>query len=148
VLIPQANLPTAPRAVAPPAEKSLDQLLDELEALRAQKAELEKKEAELTKAIRQKAERQADRMNRLGLGAAPGLPDRVGRVVLVGGAGKDEKTILDLLGLVPGQALSYPALEVARARLVKAGYRSATVEVRPGEEGYKDVVVTVGETDR
>jgi Spy/CpxP family protein refolding chaperone len=62
--IPPANVPAiSPRPVREP---SLDQMLDELEALRAQKAQIEKKEAELSRAIREKAAAQAERMNRLG----------------------------------------------------------------------------------
>lgn len=167
--IPPTDLPT--RSAPPAPEKSLDQLLDELEALRDKKAEIEKKEAELTKAILRKSERQADRMNRLGVGGTGGLvpvapvpsvapvpaatsspplsvtapaavPDRIGRIVIVNG--KDEKKVLDLVKFVSGQVLDYPSLEAARARLEKAGYPSATVEVIPGDGGLKDVVVTVG----
>ena len=159
--IPPTDVPTTPR-VAPAQEKSLDQLLDELEALRDKRAEIEKKEAELTKAILRKSEKQADRMNRLGVGsssvgvpAAPvpstvplsftkpqRVPDRIGRIVIVGA--KDDKKILDLVKFVSGQVLEYPSLEAARARLEQAGYLSATVEVIPGDGGFKDVVVTVG----
>lgn len=155
-------MPTTPRT-APAQEQSLDQLLDELEALRDKKAEIEKKEVELTKAIQRKSEKQADRMNRLGVGGSvvpvapvpviPSTPqlnftdplrvaDRVGRVLIVGG--KDEKKILDLVTIAPGQELTYPSLETARVRLGMAGYLSATVEVIPGDGGFKDVVVTVG----
>jgi hypothetical protein len=67
-LLPQPVLqqPT-PRPEVPLAEKSIDQLLDRLEALRAQKAELEKAEQELVKEIRRKMEKQSDRINRLGI---------------------------------------------------------------------------------
>ena len=50
-----------------PPEPSVDQLLDKLEALRSQKAELEKQEQELLKIVRQKLVKQSDRMGRLGI---------------------------------------------------------------------------------
>ena len=62
--VPQQIPPAGPQA---PEDKSLDQLLDELEAVRAQKAELEKREQEVTRAIQRRAEKQAERMNRLGV---------------------------------------------------------------------------------
>jgi hypothetical protein len=57
----------ASKTEVPLAEKSIDQLLDRLEALRGQKAELEKAEQELVKEIRRKMEKQSDRINRLGI---------------------------------------------------------------------------------
>jgi hypothetical protein len=139
----------------PAPEKTLEQMLDELESLRDRKAEIEKKEAELVKAIQRRSEKQADRMNRLGVGGAvvpvapqaiplvevPQVPDRVGRVVIEGNAGKDEKKIRDLVKIVPGEVLNYPALEAARTRLGNAGYPSVEVAVRDGEGNFKDVVV-------
>jgi hypothetical protein len=162
------TIPPTDNPARPAQEKSLDQLLDELEALRDKKTEIEKKEAELMKAIQRKVEKHADRMNRLGVGGAgvpvvpvpatPSIPppppfntpqlnapvpDRVGRIVIVGE--KEEKKILELVQIAPGQVLNYPSLEAARRRLVKAGYKSVTVEMRPGDGGLlKDVVVTVG----
>ncbi len=53
--------------IAVPPEPSVDQLLDKLEALRSQKAELEKQEQELLKVVRQKLAKQSDRMGRLGI---------------------------------------------------------------------------------
>ena len=97
--IPSPGVPTAPQPVpqsvpsepqpavtpssVPLAEKTLDQLLDRLEALRAQKAELEKAEQEVVKEIRRKLERQADRVNRLGITAndlfpPPGVSSSLG----------------------------------------------------------------------
>jgi hypothetical protein len=79
----------ASKTEVPLSDKSLDQMLDRLEALRAQKAELEKAEQEVVKEIRRKLEKQGDRMNRLGitptdlvpppaacssLGPPPGIP--------------------------------------------------------------------------
>jgi hypothetical protein len=69
--IPSPGVPfTPPRSAnvdVPPAEKSLDQLLDRLESLRAQKAELERQEQEVVKEIRRKVEKQSDRLQRLGV---------------------------------------------------------------------------------
>ncbi len=76
-LIPPPGVPpTTPRVVGAtdvPAERSLDQLLDRLEALRAQKAELERQEQEVVKEIRRKVEKQSDRLQRLGV-SDPILP--------------------------------------------------------------------------
>jgi hypothetical protein len=75
--IPPTAVPVAPQAIPQPprvavpdvplSEKSLDQLLDRLEALRGQKAELEKLEQEVLKEVRRKLEKQSDRINRLGI---------------------------------------------------------------------------------
>lgn len=67
VTIPQ-DTPTVAPPAARAAAKSLDQLLDRLEDLRAQKAELDRQEAEVVKEIRRKMERQTDRLQRLGVG--------------------------------------------------------------------------------
>jgi hypothetical protein len=59
------------------SEKSLDHLLDELEALRVKKAEIEKKEQELIRVIQQKTDKQVERMKKLGINgpaAAPAIP--------------------------------------------------------------------------
>jgi hypothetical protein len=68
-LIPPTTVPQGPRTAPelPLSERSLDQLLDRLEALRAQKAELEKQEQDVVKEIRRKAEKQSDRLQRLGV---------------------------------------------------------------------------------
>jgi cell shape-determining protein MreC len=70
------------QTVAPSVEKSFDQLLDEVEQVRArkaeldkQKAELEKKEQELLAEARKKLEKQNDRINRMtGTPNTPALP--------------------------------------------------------------------------
>ncbi len=53
------------------------------------------------------------------------------------------------LGMRPGQVLQYPALEAARAKLEKAGFKSVTVEVLPNEldTTFKDIRVKVTEPD-
>lgn len=71
--LPDARLPSPPGVPVAAAEKSLDQLLDRLEALRAQKAELERQEQEVVKEIRRKVEKQSDRLQRLGVND-PQLP--------------------------------------------------------------------------
>ena len=67
--IPKTSVPSTvqPDTKSAPADKAIDQLLDRLESLRAQKAELEKAEAEVVKEIRRKLEKQSDRINRLGI---------------------------------------------------------------------------------
>ncbi len=51
-----------------PADPTVDQMLDGLESLRTQKAELEKKERETVEAINKKVESQSERMRKLGIG--------------------------------------------------------------------------------
>lgn len=61
-------IPSPPPAPPkPPAEKTLDELMDEVEKIRTQKAELEKKEQELVKAIQKKTTEQNARMVKLGI---------------------------------------------------------------------------------
>ena len=70
ILPPAPPLPTAPRTStpppAPPAEKSVDDLLTELERVQLLKADLDKKEQELKAAIRKKLELQTERLKKLG----------------------------------------------------------------------------------
>jgi hypothetical protein len=142
--------PAGPQRIPPPSfpvpvpERTLDQLLDDLETLRAQKAEIEKKEAELTKTIQKKAEKQSDRLKSLGLGGPEGVDvGRVRTIRIEGATEKDEKKISTLLQIFPGQVLHAPTLEAARKRLEKAGY-PAVVELEPGDGVFKDVVVKIG----
>lgn len=146
-----------PPAVAPqpvpsvpsvPHERSVDDLLGELEGLRAQKAALEKKEQELTATLRKKLDAQAERLKKLGVApneAKPAEPDRVGKILLEGHDKKDEKKILDALGFAPGQILQYPKVEDARMRLIKAGFADVAVEVTLNEldASYKDIRVKI-----
>jgi ABC-type Fe3+-hydroxamate transport system substrate-binding protein len=73
-LIPPSGVPVVPVAPAAPQEKTIDQILDDLERVRLQKAELEKKEQELIKEARRRLEKQADRANRLGVVPVPPEP--------------------------------------------------------------------------
>jgi hypothetical protein len=135
---------------AAPHKKSVDQLLDELERVQAQKAELEDRERELKAAVRAALGRQAERVSKLGA-AAEAEPDRVGQVLLEGFAAKDEERVRRALGLVPGQVLRYPALQEASVRLEKAGFAGVTVEVVPNglDSLYKDIRVrSTAELDR
>ncbi len=151
---PSPPLPTTPAFVPtqPVKEKSLDQLLDDLELLRKQKAELEKKEQDLIKVIQQKADKQADRMKQLGLMIkVPSTePSRIGRIFLQGIAEKDEKQVQKMLDFSPGQVLEYPMLEQARVRLTKAGYQMVVVEVQPKQSDaqYLDILVKVGDKEK
>ncbi len=153
--IPAVNPPLPPPTVvvpvSPPAPSSVDDLLNQLERVQAEKAALEKKEQELKAAIRKKLDAQAERLKKLGIApkeAKEKEPDRVGRIIIEGNTKTPDKKILDKLEFCPGQLLHYPALDAARARLEKAGFRGVTVEVVPGEldANYKDVRVKVDES--
>src|SRR5205823_11197464 len=91
--IPPQSVPVAPK------EPTVDEMLDSLERLRAQKLEIEKREQELVAAIRRKIEKQAERLERLGVAPRPAAatPDRVGRIVIVGASGEAEKRIVKLV---------------------------------------------------
>ena len=146
VFIPAAPPVTVP--VPPPPPPSVEQLLDELERVQAQKAALEKKEQELKAAIRKKLEAQTERLKKLGVAPQPAKeaePDRVGRIIIEGNTKTPDEKIHALLELRPGQILQYPKLDTARTRLEKAGFSGATVEVLPDEIGstFKDVRVKV-----
>jgi hypothetical protein len=67
---PRPSIPTPPPTIVVPL-RTLDQLLDEFEFLRKQKAELEKKEEDLKKAILKKAGEQTERMKRLQITLTP-----------------------------------------------------------------------------
>jgi hypothetical protein len=83
-VIPSSNQPPAPVQqpvlnpsgwpVAPPApapKRTLDQVYDEIETVRAQKAELDKKEQELVKEARQMLDKQTERGKNLGVVPPP-----------------------------------------------------------------------------
>jgi ABC-type transport system involved in cytochrome c biogenesis ATPase subunit len=93
------------------------------------------------------------RLKKLGLAPAPVKeqePDRVGRIIIEVNTKTSEKKILEKLSFRPGQVLQYPALEEARAKLQKAGFRDVTVEVVPNEldSVFKDIRVRVIDSDR
>jgi hypothetical protein len=146
VLVPTAP-PIALPAPPPPLPKSVEDLLSELERVQAQKAELDKKEQELKAVISKKLEAQAERLKKLGVAPKAAEPDRVGKIIIEGNTKTPDDKILDKLEFRPGQVLHYPALETARTKLEKAGFRGVTVEVVPGEPGatFKDVRVKVDE---
>jgi hypothetical protein len=138
-----------PQVVQRAAEPTVEQMLDQLEKLKAQKAALEKQEAELSDAIRKKLEQQGERLKRLGLTPGPAAaaePDRVGQVMIKGATPADEKKILAAVKeFQPGAVLQYPVVAEAEERLKKAGYPMARVEVRAAESdsAFKDIVITV-----
>ncbi|MBN9517366.1 hypothetical protein J0H58_02430 [bacterium] len=71
---PDFRVQVAPTPVAStlpprPAEKSIDKMMDQLDAVRAQKAELERQEQALVKEIRERLEKQGDRARQLGIGS-------------------------------------------------------------------------------
>jgi hypothetical protein len=135
-----AGIPEVPR------EKTTDDLLAEIEQLRAQKAELDKKEQELTAALRKKLDAQAERLKKLGLAPKEAKePDRVGRIIIEGNTKTPDFKILDALDLRPGNLLRYPDIEKSRAKLEKLGLRDVMVEVLPNEldSSFKDIRVKV-----
>ncbi len=177
--IPSPNVPTAPawkpEPPSPPVaprEKTVDELLAELEDVQAQKARLDKQEAELKAAIRKKLDAQAERLKKLGVAPEPdkvgrvivegsdrggdrvilkpGEPDRVGKIIIEGNTKTPNEKILKLVELQPGQVLQYPALEAARERLKKAGFRDVVVEVIANEQysAFTDIRVKVTEADK
>jgi hypothetical protein len=149
VIIPAFPTPAPTPSVQPAKEKTLDQLLDELTTLRAQKAEMEKKEQDLIKVIQQKAVKQNERMKQLGLPPTPAgnSPDRVGRIIIEGNTVTTGGTICEMLNLQPGQVLDNTKLKEARDRLEKAGFESVLVELISSEldSTYKDIMVKVKE---
>ena len=152
VVPPSLVMPALPPAPpAPPPEKTVDQLLTELERVQAEKAAIEKKEQELKVLLRKKLEQQTERINKLGVGpsVAPPpkekRPDRVGRIMIEGNAKIPTEKVRELIGLQPGEIFQYPALEVSRANLEKYGFLGVTVEIVPGEADsqFKDIRVKV-----
>ena len=153
----QPVMPTLTGSIPPTAQgvpatvKSLDQLLDDLEKLRAKKAELEKMEQQLIKAIQEKSQKQAERMKQLGVApqAAPGTTHRVGRIIIEGNCVTPDEKFLELLKLSPGSVLENDVLEKARERFKKAGFQTATVELIPNEwdSVYQDIRVKVIEKE-
>jgi hypothetical protein len=61
--------PTVGSAASAPKERSINQLLDEIQTVRAQKAELAKREQALMAEVRKLVEQQNERLNKMGLGA-------------------------------------------------------------------------------
>ena len=160
-------VPLGPTAVPPPPEKSVEDLLNELERVQAEKAALEKREQDLKAALRKKLEAQVERLRKLGVapserdkvgralieGDAPAgdrviaKPDRVGRIIIEGNTKTADQTVLVLVDFQAGQILHYPALETAKTKLQKAGFTDVTVEVVPNnlDSGFKDVRVKLTE---
>jgi hypothetical protein len=65
------GVPAAPSlqpAPAPAKERTINQLLDEIQAVRAQKAELAKREQTLMAEVRKLVELQSERLTKMGLG--------------------------------------------------------------------------------
>jgi outer membrane translocation and assembly module TamA len=151
---PIPSLPTTATipAAQPTKEKSLDQMLDELGAIRVMKAQLEKNEQELLKAIKQKAAKQAERLKQLGVHpkVTNGEPLRIGKIIIEGNEKTRDEVILKMLKFSPGQVLEFPMLEQARARLIKEGFQRAAVEAVPNEPDslYVDLLIKVVEKER
>lgn len=139
-----------PGVVPAPYQKSVEQMILELESLTEQKAQIEKKAGELRGEIRKKLDALNDRVSKIdggkGKGATGGGPTRVGRVRLEGFAGKDEPKVLEVLeaaGLRPGQILRYPELEATRGRIERMGFQRVEVVELPNEADseFKDILV-------
>lgn len=121
-----------------------------MQAIQLQKAELLKKEQELSKSIKQKADKLTERMKQLGIDA-PAVTDsprhRVGRIIIEGNEKTADREILEFLELYPGQEYDDAAVRKSNARLKNARFGSATVEVLPNESDsvYVDVRIKVTE---
>lgn len=82
----------------------------------------------------------------------PGVPDRVGRIIIEGNEITRDRVILNQLDLRPGQILQYPRIAEAQMRLARLGIFDPddppTVEVIPNEfdSAFKDIRVRVKET--
>ncbi|HXD85044.1 MAG TPA: hypothetical protein VN641_01025 [Urbifossiella sp.] len=116
--------------------------------LRRQKAEIENKETQLTKAIQERAKAQAERMKRLGIIVPEVVPaeeskPRVGRIVIRGNADKDQDKICELLDLSAGGTWDSSMLDAAQSRLTKAGFK-AKVHALPSDTSFHDILVTIG----
>lgn len=68
--VPPPSVPPPPPV--PPAPPTMDQLIDTLTEIRAKKAELEKQEQATIAAIQERLRTQRERLNKLGVGEAPG----------------------------------------------------------------------------
>lgn len=84
-------------------------------------------------------------------------PDRIGNIRIVGNTKTHQDVILNELreaGILPGQILQYPMLEVAKNNLIRRGIfdmeegnQPSVVAVQNGFDSvYKDILVTVKET--
>jgi hypothetical protein len=76
-VVPTPNIPPAGVQAVPDvplSARSMDQLLDKLEALRAQKAAIEKQEQDLLRAIRAKQQQYNERLEKLGVSPRPVEP--------------------------------------------------------------------------
>jgi hypothetical protein len=139
-------LPAPPAIPAPPPPKTVEQLVQELEAVQAQKAALLKREADLKAEVRKKLAELNQRVEKLDPApdaAKAGEPSRVGRVLLDGFGAEDDAKVLKAVGVSPGQVIQYPALVEARDRLEKLGYRDVEVVPLPGEQDpvFNDILV-------
>lgn len=76
------------------------------------------------------------------------VPDRVGRVIIVGNTDTPDWVILPRVALRPGQVLDYTQVAAARDRLRRSGlFSESSIEVVPNEfdRGFKDMLVRVEE---
>jgi hypothetical protein len=75
-VLPVVSLPSAPVLQAAPKadDLTIEQLLEAVDRVQAQKAELEKRERELLQALRAKADRLRERLDKLGVGDRPAGP--------------------------------------------------------------------------
>jgi hypothetical protein len=71
IVLTYSTPPPSTPTPASPQSSSVEQLLDELTAVKAQKAELERKEKAITDALRERLRVQRDRLNQLGLEPVP-----------------------------------------------------------------------------
>jgi outer membrane protein insertion porin family len=83
-------------------------------------------------------------------------PAKVGRIFVVGNDVTQERVILRLLGIYPGQTLRYPEMRIAEANLARAnifemkaedGIKPTVKVLNPDDDSeYKDILVELKET--
>jgi hypothetical protein len=73
--VPVQNAPV--EAAPKPDDMSIDQLIDAVEQIRTQKADLEKKEQAMLKTLRTKAAKQKERIDGLDVGQPPAVPTAI-----------------------------------------------------------------------
>src|SRR5262249_20867197 len=67
-------------------------------------------------------------------------------IIIKGNTRTPDRVIRDTVALLPGEVLSYPALQTARKKLARLGVISLTV-LDNGDSEFKDLLVTVKEAE-
>jgi hypothetical protein len=97
--LPDVSPPRVAPMVTPPAPPTVDELINQLENVRAQKAVLEKQELAITEQLKERLKHQGDRLSKLGVVLTPPAPPSppdvpaifIGPEPLKGGTDKDSR---------------------------------------------------------